>query len=281
MPELPEVEHVVQTLRRCVRGDAIQSVSILRPQLIKPLTVASFRARLRGRTIEEVRRRAKFILIDLSGEWTLLMHLRMTGGFVYGDPDHEWPATTRLVFHLHSGHLLGFTDTRNLGTVKLAQRRELDHLQELRQLGLEPLEPDFTADRLRNLLRGRRRSIKEFLLDQTNVVGLGNIYAAEALHRAGINPTLPAYDVARSKQRSARLHRCIVEILQEAICAQAAGRPLHIDFIGETAFGDRSREDIVFHVYDREGEPCFTCGQPIRRIVQGGRSTYFCPRCQK
>jgi formamidopyrimidine-DNA glycosylase len=165
--------------------------------------------------------------------------------------------------------------------VKLAQRRELDHLQELRQLGLEPLEPDFTAERLRNLLRGRRRSIKEFLLDQTNVVGLGNIYAAEALHRAGVNPTLPAAVIARSKQRSARLHRCIVEILQEAIRAQVAGRPLHIDFIGETVFGDRSREDIVFYVYDREDEPCFTCGQPIRRIVQGGRSTYFCPRCQK
>ncbi len=281
MPELPEVEHVVQTLRRCVRGDVIRDVSVLRPQLVSPLSVASFRARLRARHIQEVRRRAKFILIDLSGERALVVHLRMTGGFVYGDLDFEMPATTRLVFHLQSGHVLGFTDRRNLGVVKLVSSRELSQLKDLQQLGLEPFDPAFTVEQFKNLLSRSQRSIKEFLLDQTKVVGLGNIYAAEALYRAGIHPTRPAATLVRSRKRLAALHRCVIGTLQEAVQAQIAGVPLHMDFMGEAVYRYQSRSDIEFYVYDREGESCFRCRARIKRIRQGGRSTYFCPRCQR
>ncbi|MBI3950909.1 MAG: bifunctional DNA-formamidopyrimidine glycosylase/DNA-(apurinic or apyrimidinic site) lyase [Acidobacteria bacterium] len=282
MPELPEVEHVVQTLRRCLRGTVIRDVGVLRPQLVSPMSVASFRARIRSRRVENVRRRAKFILIDLDGERTLMVHLRMTGGFVYAEPDCQLPATTRLVFHLQSGHTLGLTDQRNLGIVKLVGSRELSRLKELQQLGLEPLQSEFTIERLRGLLGGSRRSIKEFLLDQTKVVGIGNIYAAEALHRAGINPRDSAATIAKSRKRLTALHQSIIATLRDAIQAQQLGTPLHIDFIGENSpNGDHSRSDIVFQVYDREDEPCFTCGTRIKRIKQGGRSTYFCPRCQK
>lgn len=280
MPELPEIEHVVATLRSSVCGDMIDRVTILRPALIRPLKPARFRACLCRRTIERVRRRGKFILLELSGGWTVLMHLRMTGGFVYGDIQRSWPKTTRLVFHLRSGRQLGFTDTRNLGSVSLVQQNELDQIKQLRQLGVEPLAPNFTADRLRLLLRSSGRSVKEFLMDQTKVVGLGNIYAAEVLHRAGISPVCPARSVARSRERSTRLHRCIVATLQEAIRTQAAGPPLHMALIGEPAASDRPRYDVVFQVYNREHQPCFTCGQRIRRLVQSGRSTYYCPRCQ-
>jgi len=246
------------------------------------MSVHSFRARLRSRRIEDVRRRAKFILIDVTGERTLLVHLRMTGGFVYAGPEFELPETTRLVFHLQSGHRLGFTDRRNLGVVKLVRTQELDRLKELQQLGCEPLQPEFTVEQFRDLLDGSRRSIKEFLLDQTKVAGLGNIYAAEALHRASISPRHPATAIATSRKRLASLHRSIIETLQEAVQSQQSGVPLHMDFIGDPApNGDQPRSDIVFRVYDREGDPCFTCGARIKRIKQGGRSSYYCPRCQK
>jgi formamidopyrimidine-DNA glycosylase len=282
MPELPEVEHVVQTLRQRVCGEVIGDVSVRRPPLVRPMSVNSFRARLRSRRIEDVRRRAKFILIDVTGERTLLVHLRMTGGFVYAEPEFELPETTRLVFHLQSGYALGFTDRRNLGIVRLVHRRELNRLKELQQLGLEPLQPEFTVERFRDLLDGSRRSIKEFLLDQTKVVGLGNIYAAEALHRASISPRHQVVVIARSRKRLASLHRSIIETLQEAVQSQRSGVPLHMDFIGDkVSNGYEPRSDMRFRVYDREGEPCFTCGAQIKRIRQGGRSTYYCPRCQK
>lgn len=282
MPELPEVEQVVQTLRQYVRGDVIRDVSVLRPQLVSPMSVASFRAGVRSERIEDVRRRGKFILLDLAGGRTLMVHLRMTGGFVYADPKYELPATTRLVFHLQGGHKLGFTDGRNLGIVKLVRRRQLNRLKELQQLGLEPLHLEFTVERFGELLGRSRRSIKEFLLDQTKVVGLGNIYAAEALHRAGISPRRRAATIARSSQRLRTLHRSIIETLQEAVQSQQSGAPLHLDFIGDNVpNGYESRSDILFRVYDREGEPCFTCGVRIKRIKQGGRSTYYCPRCQR
>lgn len=282
MPELPEVEHVVQTLRQRVCGDVIGDVSVRRPPLVRPMSVHSFRAQLRSRRIEDVRRRAKFILIDVTGEWTLLVHLRMTGGFVYAEPEVELPETTRLVFHLQSGRRLGFTDRRNLGIVKLVRTRQLGRLKELQQLGCEPLQPEFTVERFRSLLDGSRRSIKEFLLDQTKVVGLGNIYAAEALHRAHLSPKQPATAIAGSRKRLASLHRSVIETLQEAIQSQQSGVPLHMDFIGDNVpNGYEPRSGMIFQVYDREGEPCFTCGARIKRIRQGGRSTYYCPRCQK
>jgi len=282
MPELPEVEHVVRTLRQLLCGDEILDVRVQRAPLIRPMTVAAFRAGVRGRRVEDVRRRAKFILIDLAGGRTILAHLRMTGGFVYADPEYELPATTRLVFHLQGGHKLGFTDGRNLGIVKLVRRRELNGLKELQQLGLEPLQAEFTVERLGELLGGRGRSIKEFLLDQTKIVGLGNIYVAEALHRAGVNPRQQGAAIARSRKRLASLHRSIIATLQEAVQAQQLGLPLHMDFIGDTVpNGYEARRDIRFRVYDREGEPCFTCGTRIKRIKQGGRSSYYCPRCQR
>jgi formamidopyrimidine-DNA glycosylase len=281
MPELPEIEHVARTLRRLIVGDVIRDVDVLRPQLVSPMPVRLFRARMRQRRIEDVRRRAKFILIDLSDDRTLIVHLRMTGGFVYAGPDVELPRATRVAFRLESANTFGFTDQRNLGTMKLVHRPELCGLKELQQLGLEPLLPEFTADRFRTLLLASRRSIKEFLLDQTKVVGLGNIYAAEALHRARIAPTRPAPAIALSRRRLLALHESIIEILREAIRTQHRGVPLHLDFIGVDSGAAGARFDIVLRVYDREDEPCFTCGALIERIRQGGRSTYFCPRCQR
>jgi formamidopyrimidine-DNA glycosylase len=166
--------------------------------------------------------------------------------------------------------------------MKLVPTHRIDQLKELRSLGLEPLGSQFNLEMFQGLLKNSRRSIKEFLLDQKRLVGLGNIYAAEALFRARINPRWSAAKVAASKKRTLNLYESIIGTLSEAIRCQSGGPPLHMDFIGlEYPNGSQIRSDIVFQVYDREGEPCFRCNSAIKRMRQGGRSTYYCSCCQQ
>jgi formamidopyrimidine-DNA glycosylase len=235
-----------------------------------------------GRRIVDARRRGKFILIELEGDHTLLVHLRMTGGFVYAADGCDLPSATRAVFQLSDGRRLGYQDTRNLGVVKLVPSARIETLKELRTLGMEPLGEHFDAGAFRAMLNGRRRSIKEFLLDQTKVVGVGNIYAAETLFRARLDPRRSAASVAASDARTKTLHESITNTLSETTRCQQSGPPIHFDFVGLDYPGESQvRSDILFQVYDREGEPCFHCRRRIKRIKQGGRSTYFCPGCQR
>jgi formamidopyrimidine-DNA glycosylase len=282
MPELPEVEHVVQTLRHVAVGRTIMRASVVRSKLIRGMSARMFCAAIERRDILDVRRRGKFILIDLAGDHTLLVHLRMTGSFVYTTDGCGLPSNTRVVFHLSEGRTLGYADTRNLGIIKLVPTQRADRLKELRLLGPEPLGPQFGLETFRASLKSSRRPIKEFLLDQKRLVGLGNIYAAEVLFRARINPRRAAASVAASERRARDLYDNIIGTLSEAIACQRCGPPLHMEFIGLEYPGQRqTRSDIVFRVYDREDEPCFRCGHAIKRIRQGGRSTYYCPKCQK
>lgn len=279
MPELPEVEAVVRALDRTVGGKRIARVRVLRPQTIQCISVARFCRLLRGRVIGRVRRRAKFILMDLSGGWTVVVHLRMTGGFVYTESPQPLPPTARVLFLLDDRTRLAYTDIRNLGLIRLIPTEQLDQSEEWRRLGVEPLSRAFTVRRLEEMLRGSRRAIKAVLLDQTKVVGLGNIYAVEALHRAKVSPMRRAESVARSQARLVALYEGIRETLREAIAAQSA-EPLHLEFIGAKRTKHRSTASYSFRVYGRQGEPCPVCGAPIRRVKQHGRSTYYCARCQ-
>lgn len=279
MPELPEVEAVVRALDRTVGGKRIARVRVLRPQTIQFISVTRFCRLLRGRVIGRIRRRAKFILMDLSGGWTMVVHLRMTGGFVYTESPQSLPPTARVLFLLDDGTRLAYTDIRNLGLIRLIPTEQLDQSEEWRRLGVEPLSRAFTVRRLEEMLRGSRRAIKAVLLDQTKVVGLGNIYAVEALHRAKVSPMRRAESVARSQARLVALYEGIRETLREAIAAQSA-EPLHLEFIGAKRTKPRSTASYAFRVYGRQGEPCPVCGAPIRRVKQHGRSTYYCARCQ-
>jgi formamidopyrimidine-DNA glycosylase len=280
MPEMPEVAHVVHHLQQLVGGRRIVSVTLFRNKVIHGATAKRFVAELRGRRVLSVERAGKFIQVHVSGGKTLLVHLRMTGGFVHAWDEKQLPRHTRVVFRLDDGSLLGFEDRRNFAVMKLVRTDRVARLKELARLGPDPVDARFTREHLQSVLARSQRSIKEFLLDQTKVAGLGNIYAAESLFRAGIRPTLPASAVARSERRLTRLFEAIRETIHHAIESRGEAA-LHFQVIRRDGSSDPPSVDERFLVYDRAGQSCAVCGSLVRKIVQGGRSTYYCPRCQR
>ncbi|MDX2039620.1 MAG: bifunctional DNA-formamidopyrimidine glycosylase/DNA-(apurinic or apyrimidinic site) lyase [Acidobacteriota bacterium] len=276
MPELPEVEMVARHLRGLIAGRTIAKAQLLRAKLAPENTPRQFAACLKGARVEEVTRRGKHILAHLSNGRTWITHLRMTGRFVHVDADEAPPPHTHAALWLDNGRKLLFADQRHFGMMLVVKTSELDSVSHLSKLAPEPFDAAFNAEYLHETLQRSKQAIKLFLLDQTKVVGLGNIYAAEALHRAKINPQLSANKLSRS--RAETLHAEIVAVLSEAI---EAGSTLETDpreVYGR--YGDGVYEDS-WQVYEREGQPCLTCGTAIQRLAQGGRSTYFCPRCQR
>jgi formamidopyrimidine-DNA glycosylase len=276
MPELPEVELVARALDGLVSSRRVVSARLLRPGLAPDTPPAVFARRLRGRLIGRVARRGKHILFEFEGGQTLIAHLRMTGRFLLLPPQAPSPKHTHAVFYLDDERRLVYSDQRHFGMMKLVAAAELAHAKELRLLAPEPFSGDFTPAYLRATFARTRRTLKETLLDQTKVTGLGNIYAAEALFLARINPFNAAAEL--SPRRLPRLHRAILDVFNESI---AHGSTMNVD--PENI--DGSYYDGGFNgrwrVYDREGEPCLDCRAPIRRITHAGRSTYFCPRCQR
>jgi len=274
MPELPEVEHVVRALRPAIVGRRILAAELklkrTAPQTSKP----AFNRLLRNALITGVSRRGKYILIELDSDRLLATHLRMTGKFVCLTHDDQLPPYAHVIFHLDDDRRLVFCDMRQFGRMRVIENRERLP-KEILALAPEPLSADFTEQYFRQTLKKSRRSLKQLLLDQTRVLGLGNIYAAEALFLAGVNP-MKASD-RLSKARSEKLYRAVREVLQEAI---DAGSTLRIDLADRN--GDYiGTSERFWRVYEREGEPCVACGTRIKRVVQGGRSTYYCPKCQK
>jgi formamidopyrimidine-DNA glycosylase len=259
MPELPEVEAVCRRLRNELPGVRIMEARLLR----KPNR--RLERQVAGRKIEALRRRGKNILLELSGGGALRVHLRMTGDLYIIQNVKVLPVSVRFYLKLYDGRTLVLDDPRALGVVDLLTADQVRVLNEM--TGPEPLEPGFTLD----AARSSRQPAKLFLMDQRRVAGLGNIYAAEALRRARIHPAKPMNRLG--PRRLDRLRRAIVEILTDAVqsaCSAYAGP-------GQFEAG----ETFPLAVYGREGESCPDCGRRIRRIPQGGRSTYFCPGCQR
>lgn len=276
MPELPEVELVARSLDRLVSGHVFASAKLLRPGLAPENTPREFARRLRGARVERVGRRGKHILAEFDNGQVLITHLRMTGRFLLLAPGRTLPKHTHALFTLGEGRRLAFTDQRHFGLMKVVSAEDLAETRELRGLAPEPFSEEFTPDYLAAVLARTRRALKDVLLDQTKVTGLGNIYAAEVLHLARVNPFSNASHVQR--RQVTRLHRAILEVLGEAL---AHGSTMNVDpenidgsYFGGGGYNRRWR------VYDREGEPCHKCKDPIRRVAHAGRSTYFCGRCQ-
>jgi formamidopyrimidine-DNA glycosylase len=269
MPELPEVETIRRQLAPALEGRRLERVEVLDPRWSEPAPPAEVEDALRGRRIERLSRRGKYLVFELEGDVYLVMHLRMTGNLLLAQEG----AHVRVRFGLDSGHELLFADVRRFGTgVVLLGRDALEDYFRAR-LGVEPLSPDFTADALRELGRKRRAPVKAFLLNQERIAGVGNIYADEALFRARIHPLRPVGTLKRPQV--AALRDAVVEVLEAGIDSRGATIDDFRNADGaEGAFQDR------FLAYGREGEPCVRCGRPIRKLRAAGRGTYVCESCQ-
>lgn len=274
MPELPEIEVLRQSLEPLIVGDTIARVEVWNGSLREPVDALNLERLTTGRTILCLRRRAKYLLMDLEGATTLVTHLGMSGrltlvpGTVPREP-HE-----HVAFYLTSGNRIRLRDHRRFGLVIALKTAALGEDKHFRHLGIEPLANGFSGEQLRERARLRRAPVKSFLMDGRIVVGVGNIYASEALYRAGIHPTR---SVARiSPARWQRLADSIRQTLAQAV--SEGGTTLN-DFTDGR--GRQGLFQVSLAVYDREGESCRRCGGSIRRIVQNGRSTYYCPGCQR
>ena len=274
MPELPEVEHVVRALR-AVTGRTIEAAQLRLARTAPTISARSFARKLKGARIEGVSRRGKYILIELNAGRVLLVHLRMTGKFVRISSEQKLPPYSHAVFYLDDDTVLVFSDMRQFGRMNLVPTATLAESAELKILAPEPFSETFTVEHLQQILSRSHRSLKQLLLDQTKVLGLGNIYASEALFLARISPFAEAARL--SKARVIRLHEAIRQILEEAI-AEGSTLRIDLDDEGSSYIGSSER---FWRVYEREGEPCVRCGSKIRRVVQGGRSNYYCSKCQR
>ncbi len=283
MPELPEVETVMRGLTPAMQGAVIVRADVNRPDLRWPFP-ERMAERLAGQQVKQLRRRSKYILVDLASGESLLIHLGMSGRIlVSGDPlgqfthDHPMPEKhDHVVFHMDNGARIAFNDPRRFGAMDLLDTATASQHKLLAVLGPEPLGNDFNEAHLISVLAGRNMPIKSALLDQRLIAGLGNIYVCEALYRAGITPTRKAGQL--SKARVASLVPIIRQVLSEAI--EAGGSSLK-DF--RQADGELGYFQHSFDVYGREGAPCRTpdCPQVIKRIVQSGRSSFYCSQCQR
>lgn len=275
MPELPEVETVVRGLRPHLTGRKFITVEQRRPDLREKLP-RQFARRLEGRQVAAIDRRAKYILILLDDGNVLVVHLGMSGQFVLGDKPNAAAPHEHLAFTLDDGRVLRFTDPRRFGLMDLIPLAGLAGHRRFAGIGPEPLSAEFTAAALTGTLNGRRGPIKSALIDQKVVAGVGNIYACEALYAAGISPKRKSHTVVRD--RADRLVSALKDVLQKAI---AAGGSSARDYVN--ASGEQGWFQAQWAVYDREGQPCpgCDCGGGIRRIVQSGRSTFYCPRRQR
>ena len=276
MPELPEVELISRSLDSLVKGRTVVSAKLLRERLAPDTTPAAFARDLANSTINFVHRRGKHILFDLDNGKTLIVHLRMSGRFSLRAAERENPKFTHAVLHFSDNDRLVFDDQRHFGLMKIVDTSGLHEARELKKLAPEPFSDEFSFQYFRAVLAGSGRSLKEFLLDQTKVCGLGNIYACEAMFAARVNPTLPASGL--SSRKAARLFESIRGVLQEAIF-YAANREIDPENLEGGYFSGGNPSGWL--VYDREKEECRNCTKLIVRVKQGGRSTYFCRRCQR
>jgi formamidopyrimidine-DNA glycosylase len=279
VPELPEVEFVRRELRRAMEGARIDQVILRRADLRQPFA-PDFAERLEGQQIRSVNRRAKYLLVELSSDDVLVMHLGMSGWFtINGGPPGDLAGGSdagafdkhdHVIFELSNGATVVFNDPRRFGFMKVLSPDELAADPALSVLGPEPLARGFSAEGLARTLCARKTPLKVALLDQTTVAGLGNIYACEALHVAGLSPRRRASTIATRKGEP----RVQAVALAEAIRA-----------VLKDAIANRHRAGGAdrFRVYDHEGDSCprSNCGGTIKRIVQAGRSTFYCPACQK
>ena len=293
MPELPEVETVRRGLEPAMVGARFTRVVQRRPDLRFPFP-ERFAERLEGQEVTDLSRRAKYLLADLSSGEVLIMHLGMSGRFLVtqggtsrmpGEFHHEHgglSAHDHVIFGLSNGASVTYNDARRFGFMDLAPRSGIETCAHFADMGIEPLGNELSGEAIARLFAGRRTPLKAALLDQGLIAGLGNIYVCEALFRTGLHPGAPAGSLATGQgqptDKAHRLAAVIREVLSEAVEAGGSTLRDHAQVDGSLGYFQHS-----FRVYDREGEACVTpgCTGAVARLVQSGRSTFYCPECQK
>ncbi len=275
MPELPEVETIVRGLRDVLCGKTIAGVDIREEMIIGyPEKPVKFREGLLGRKITAMGRRGKYIILDLNSNLQLIIHLRMTGKLLLKMREEEIESHTHLILRFKEGGDLRFNNVRKFGRMYLIDRDNPEKAGGFARLGPEPLSPEFSPEVFQEILKGSSRAVKALLLDQKKIAGLGNIYADEALFRAGIHPSQPADELTRDDVE--RLYQSIDQVLKAGIKYSGTSFSDYVNALGETgSFQER------LMVYGRDGEKCPRCSCQISKDRIASRSTHFCPDCQE
>lgn len=304
MPELPEVETIKKGLEKTIFGKKIADIEVRQPKIVSvgpkivsnirihsPRTAQIFRRLLRGLKFVKIRRRAKMLILDLSGPLTLLIHLKMTGQLIYAkkkekkivkifnsanSPTAVLPHKyTHAIFTFSDGSKLYFNDLRQFGYLRLVKDKEIGSVKELKEFGPEPLTKDFTLDYLKQKAKSRRKlSVKQFLMEPKVVAGIGNIYSDEILYCAKIRPNRRVRSLSKSDFQA--ICKCVPVILKKAV--KAHGSSVGDFFKVDGSEGTFGRAHMV---YGRYGKPCKTCGEIIKKIKLGGRTSSYCPHCQR
>ncbi len=275
MPELPEVETIVQDLRPLLSGRRFEAITLLLPRLVRYPDPAAFVAGLMGVTVQTVQRRGKYIMVPLQrSDRRFVIHLGMTGHLRVWERDAPAARHTHLRIALDDGRELRYDDQRQFGRLLLGAEDELRAARALPRLGPEPIDDSLTEAGFQALIRRRRRPVKSALLDQSFLAGLGNIYADEACFAAGIRPARMTHRLAVRERQA--LFGAIGQVLRKSIAARGSSIANYVD-----AFGVAGQNQETLQVYGRAGRPCFRCGTPLKRLRLAGRTTVYCPTCQR
>ncbi len=273
MPELPEVETVKRDLTQSVLGNRIESLRVLDSRVIRDISPRQFAKRLTGRTIQDISRRGKAIICRLDNAQHLIVQLMMTGQLVsLQSLPAALPKETKIIFQLSNQTHLLYNDQRLFGRLTVIE--DLAGFKHFTKLGPEPFDESFNPRFIKDSFHNRAVAVKKVLLDHTFVAGIGNIYASEILFRSGIDPRRQAGKIKAVEIQ--RMHRQTIEVLEEAIFHRGSSMRNYRDGLGQ-----KGQFNTLIRVYAREGEPCLNCKKPVIKIVQGGRSTFFCKKCQK
>lgn len=274
MPELPEIETIKNVIEPQIKGLTMEKIVINRPEIIAHPTADEFGRAVTGQIISSVARRGKFFIIHLTNGSRMILHLRMTGCLLVTPPDYPLEKHTHMIMQLNSGAELRFSDTRRFGRFWLIQSGEEDTYSGIGKLGPEPFDEKFTAEYLQNKLGRRKKTIKECLLDQSVVAGIGNIYSDEILFQANISPARPANHITAEEWRrlAAEIPKCLSYFIEKNRIAPE-------EYL--RGKGQDYRNTPFLQVYGHNGELCKSCGTELVRTVIGGRSSVYCPACQK
>lgn len=274
MPELPEVETVRRSLEMALPGRTITAIRVREPRLRFPVDEERLNTLILNHKVKKLTRRAKYVIAHFNGGNCLIMHLGMTGQLLVLPPSHPLNKHDHVIFTLDNHMELRFRDPRRFGSIAAVEEARLHEHDSLKHLGPEPLSDEFTPGYLYKRSRKSKKPVKNFVMDQQVIVGVGNIYASESLFLAGIHPLRAAGRISLARWQ--KLHAAIRQVLQEAI---VQGGTTLSDF--RDSDGTSGYFQTMLRAYGRKGEPCFTCQTPIRSQVVAGRSTFYCPKCQK